>query len=111
MSNLLTFSHHAITRMAQRGLSANDVVYVVDHGQCIRCAGVRHYVLRKRDIPISDLSNKRYARLEGTTVLMDPKLGDSVITVYRNRLAIKAIRRKEKYDRTSYAYAYAALVV
>ena len=95
----LEFTDHAATRMAQRRLSEQDVWYVVHHGRRYRSAGVLHCFLGKRNIPADDRSDDKYARLEGTTVLLDSRLGQRVITVFRNRLAMKTIQRKAKYYR------------
>ena len=71
------------------------------HGLKYHSAGVLHYYLRRKDIPESDRCYSQYSRLEGTTVLLDSYSGAEIITVYRNRSkhALKAIRRKAKYDR------------
>ncbi len=91
----LNYSEHALTRIAQRGLSNEAVQYVVQHGQRYRRAGAIHCFLRKCDIPSADQGNDEYTRLEGTLVLLNPK-GNTVITVYRNRKAMRQVRCKEK---------------
>lgn len=103
MQNSLQFTDHALTRMRQRCLSTYDVEYVVLHGQQHRCAGVVHYFLGRCDIPTNDRSKDSLRRLEGTTVLVDPQSRRSVITVYRNRSALKRIRRKAKTNLKLYA--------
>jgi hypothetical protein len=92
---------HAALRMAQRHLSFDEVQYVMLYGVQYRCAGVLHCYLRGKDIPESDRRYSQYSRLEGTAVLLDSESSSAVITVYRNRSknALKAIRRKAKYDR------------
>jgi hypothetical protein len=99
LQNEAQFTNHAITRMAQRNLSEQDIFYVLQNGQRCRCAGMLHCFLGKRNIPACDLSDSRYARLEGTTVLIDSKLGKQIITVYRNKAALKRISHKSKYHR------------
>jgi hypothetical protein len=84
--------------MAQRRLSTAQVEYVVNHGRHYHSAGVIHYFLGKRDIPSSDSKNDSFAKLEGTTVLLDPYRAETVITVYRNRSAAKKISRKAKHN-------------
>jgi hypothetical protein len=80
--------------MAQRKLSVTDVEYIVTHGTRIHNAGCLFRFLGKRNIP-----DKEMERLEGTVVLLDSGTEAVVITVYRNRTeALKAIRRKPKYD-------------
>ncbi len=96
MQNSLQFTEHAWTRMHQRCLSISDVEYVVLHGQQHRSAGVVHYFLGRRNIPTKDQGKDYLCRLEGTTILVDSQDRRSVITVYRNRSALKDIRRKAK---------------
>ena len=96
MHNSLQFTEHALTRMRQRCLSIPDVEYVVLHGQQHRCGGVVHYFLGRCNIPTKDQRKDFLSRLEGTTVLVDSHSRSSVITVYRNRSALKSIRRKAK---------------
>ncbi len=105
MHDSLQFTDHALTRMHQRCLSIPDIEYVVLHGQQHRCAGVVHYFLGRCDIPTKDHNKDYLRRLEGTTVLVDSRNRKSVITVYRNRSALKDIRRKAKTNLKLYAYA------
>jgi Domain of unknown function (DUF4258) len=88
-------SSHAVTRMAQRNLSTEDVEYVLQYGCRVRSGGALHYFLRSDDIPRRD--RKQAQRLEGTTVLMD-RNGQIIITVYRNRRGLKEIRQKVKWE-------------
>jgi len=95
----LTFSEHALIRMAQRKLSETDVEYIVQHGTRYYNAGCLFCFLGKKDIP-----DKKQERLEGSVVLLDSETETVIITVYRNRTeAAKEIRSKEKY-RSKAAY-------
>ncbi len=86
-----------MTRMAQRHLSATEVEYVVRHGRRLHIGGAIHCFLGRKDIPHDDRDNANIARLEGTTVLLDARTADTVITVFRNRSALKTITHKVKY--------------
>ena len=93
MLEKLTFSEHALIRMAQRKLSESDVEYIVQHGTRYHNAGGLFCFLGKMDIP-----DKGHERLEGSVVLLDSETETVVITVYRNRAeAPKEIRSKLKY--------------
>ncbi len=93
MIKKLTFSEHALTRMAQRKLSETDVEYIVHHGTRYHNAGCLFRFLGKKDI-----ADKAKERLEGSVVLLDSETETVVITVYRNRSeAPKEIRSKLKY--------------
>jgi hypothetical protein len=90
----VTFSEHALIRMAQRKLSETDVEYIVNHGIRYHNAGCLFRFLGKRNIP-----DKGKERLEGSVVLLDSDTETVVITVYRNRTeAAKDIRCKAKYN-------------
>jgi len=96
---------HGKWRMAQRRLNEAEIEYVMLHGVRYRRAGVLHFYLRKKDIPTADRRFDQYSRLEGTVVLLDSRNGAVMITAYRNRRpqALKAIRRKAKYNRKPWA--------
>jgi hypothetical protein len=95
-----TLSDHAEIRMSQRNCSRSDVEYALNHGKRVHSAGVTTFFLGKRDIPQSDQKLSKISRLEGITVLAKAMENGilQIITVYRNRTAIKAARRKSKYD-------------
>ena len=93
MPATIAYSEHAQVRMAQRGLSQEDVEYVCRYGRLIRGAGALHRFLGRKDIPLKD--HKHKCRLEGTIVLLD-EMAKVVITVYRNRQGLKGIRCKQR---------------
>jgi hypothetical protein len=95
---VLSFSWHAVVRMVQRHLTAEEIEYVVRYGRKVHVAGVVCYFLGKKDIPPDDASRGKYDRLEGTTVLLDGKRAETVVTVYRNREAFKKMQHKLKYN-------------
>jgi len=93
----LSFTSHALFRMAQRNLSLADVMFVVTNGTRYWRAGALHLVLLFKDIPKHE--QRQFARLEGTVVLLDRE-GEEVRTVYRGnaRQISKRIRCKTKLD-------------
>ena len=96
----LKLSQHAVLRMAQRNISVDDLLYILERGERVHKTGITIYILRKRDILKNDLKKSEITRLEGTVVLtgfsQDGKL--EVITMYRNRDGFRAVRYKAKYD-------------
>lgn len=86
-------THHAATRMAQRGLTPDELAFVAAHGQAAYRTGVKFVFLGRRDIPAR--FQRTHAHLEGVTVVLCPR-SEVVITCYRNRTAIADIRRKHK---------------
>jgi hypothetical protein len=89
------YSLHASRRAARRNIVPDAVEYVLAHGQLTHRTGIRFFFLRRRDIPLADRHHEWCARLVGTVVLVAPE--GEIITVYRNRRALAAIRRKPKY--------------
>lgn len=94
-SRMVRFSLHATKRAAQRNLVPDAVEYVLTHGRVLHRTGIAFYFLAARDVPAEDRHFGWAARLVGTVVLVG--LDGEVITVYRNRRALVAIRRKLKY--------------
>jgi hypothetical protein len=94
--SMLEMTDHARRRLAQRGLRADHVAYVLDHGTVECRTGVTFVVLRRRDIPPEERGGDA-AHLEGTVILLSND--GEAITAYRNRTAFADIRRKTKYRR------------
>ncbi len=85
-------THHAEWRMAQRNLSLDDILLVLDYGERFYRAGAIFFYLRKCDIP--DELLREYGRLEGTTVVISREM-PRVLTVYRNRQkGLRRVKRK-----------------
>jgi len=84
-------SHHASQRMAQRNLSPGDVELVLRYGRVEYRTGAAFYFLARRDIP--EGLERQLERLIGTTLVTD---GEELLTVYRNRKALRMIRHKRK---------------
>jgi hypothetical protein len=91
---------HALSRQAQRNLSADDIQFVLAHGRRVHAAGALHVFLGGRDLPSDKALARRYGRLEGTVLVLHVS-GDEfvLVTAYRNRRGLKAVRAKAKYDR------------
>jgi hypothetical protein len=86
------FSYHAQKRAAQRGLSPDDVVYILHYGRCYHAADAIFYLLLGKDIPDGD--HHKMSRLIGTAIVVD-KEHSTIITIWRNRQnAVRNIRRK-----------------
>lgn len=88
---------HFQKRIPQRGLSSDDVDFVLAYGVEIHRAGAVHFLLRGKDIP--DNFQRQYARLIGTTILVAERW-DTQITAYRaqRKQAMKNVCRKAKQD-------------
>lgn len=89
------FSLHAARRAARRNVIPDAVEYVLNYGRVLHRTGIAFYFLADRDVPAEDRHTAWVARLVGTVVLVS--LDGEIITIYRNRRALPAIRRKRKY--------------
>ena len=90
----LSYTKHAKKRMAQRNISKSDIWVAMRYGQKLHRTGIIFFFLGKNDIP--EIMLKTLEGLEGITVLLDPN-NTEVITVYRNRDALRNIKRKTKH--------------
>jgi hypothetical protein len=78
----LKFSYHAQLRAAQRGLSTEDIVYILQYGQCYRAADAIFYLLLSKGIP--EHERHKMSRLIGTAVIVS-KDHSTIISCWRNR--------------------------
>lgn len=97
MEKSIFLSDHALMRLAQRNLHQSEIEYVLKYGRRIYNGGVLHVFFGSKDIPGKDLRNKRAHQLVGTTILVNSKTKDVVVTAYRNRNGLKDIRKKAPY--------------
>ena len=89
------FSRHAAERAGQRRIRVEDVDLVLRYGKEIHRAGAMFVFLGHRDIPEQLRHDRRLIGLEGMTLILSSD-GEQVITAYRNRHAIRDIKRKAK---------------
>lgn len=102
-------TYHAQVRQAQRNVSDQDVAFVLRYGRRIRCAGALHVFLGKRDVPRDRRLQRRFEHLVGTVlVVCDAGERPVLLTAYRNRNALRELRRKAKFDRRAFRYSSAA---
>lgn len=102
----MSFSQHAEKRCAQRNISRNDVLYVLQHGRRYWNAGTLMYFLGRRDIPAHDRADQRVRQLVGLCVHTRLVETDTllIVTLYHNeKTGLKDHRRKQKFDRRNYA--------
>jgi hypothetical protein len=91
-----TLTSHAQARMRQRQFSQADLNYVREFGRLLRRTGICFYFLAARDVPLADRKLPWVQRLVGTTVLASADQA-AVITLYKNRNALRDIRKKTKF--------------
>jgi hypothetical protein len=88
-------SRHAMRRAAQSNLRADDYELVRRYGVLEHRAGVRFFFIRRREVERYRGIEPRLPKLHDIVMVLSSD--DTIITVYRNRHALKDIRRKLKY--------------
>lgn len=89
----ITPTPHARKRMQQRCISLEDLELAVTIGQVLYCAGAKFVFVGLRDIPAA--RRRELAHLEGVTLVLSTE-SDRVLTSYRNKGALRDLKRKLK---------------
>lgn len=90
-------SKHGRQRAAQSNLSNDDVDLVRRYGVLEHRTGVRFYFIGRREVERYRFVAPRLAKLHDIVMIVSHN-DDTVITVYRNKHALKQIRRKSKVN-------------
>lgn len=94
---MIQYTDHSSYRAAQRGLTREEIEYVLLFGSRFHGGGALIFFLRKQDVPPPDLRRDWASHLVGTALVFS-KDGQTLITVWRNRRnGLKLIRKKENY--------------
>jgi hypothetical protein len=91
----VALSKHARRRGAQSNLSDRDLDLVRRYGVLEHRTGVRFYFVGRREVERYRYVEPRLAKLHDVVMIVSSD-DYFVITVYRNRNALKDIRRKSK---------------
>lgn len=91
-----SISNHAQQRLAQRNISMRDIEFALKYGKKLYRSGVFFVFLGRHDIPFECQNDDRFSKLEGITLLISKDSG-CLITAYKNKHALKQIKRKQKY--------------
>lgn len=89
------WSKHGQRRSAQSNLCEGDLELVRRYGVLEHRTGVRFYIVGQREVERYRDVEPRLEKLHDVVMIVAPD-SFTVITVYRNRHALKQIRRKSK---------------
>ena len=92
----LAISVHAMKRMNQRGISDELLHQALAYGRTYYGTGARFVYLAARDVPTH--LRRIGERLEGLTLVFDSDTG-VLLTVYKNKSGLPAIKRKSELSR------------
>ncbi|MCS7230449.1 MAG: hypothetical protein RMJ81_10020 [Candidatus Kryptonium sp.] len=100
----MKFTHHALKRIGMRRIEQNLIEIALRCGVSIYSAGAKFVFVRRKDIP-DDLPAEMAEKINGLVLVLNP-IDDTVITVYKNKNALKEIKRKlKRYDKSKYVSA------
>lgn len=85
-------TRHGMQRASQRGLSEDELAFVLFFGRTIYRTGIKFVFLGQRDIP--SRHRRTHGYLAGATALVSSD--GTVLTVYKNADAIRTIKKKSK---------------
>lgn len=85
---------HALNRMSQRRISDELLNLALKYGFVVYNAGAKFIFVRKKDIP-EDMPRAIAEKIEGIVIVMNP-IDGTILTVYKNKNALKEIKRKLK---------------
>jgi hypothetical protein len=92
----MDITDHAELRLSQRGIQENDLSLLLEYGTTVHNGGALFVFMRKRDIP-RDVDSTKETKLEGLTAILDAHTLE-LISMYKNKNALRQIKRKYKYD-------------
>ncbi len=93
----MKLTRHAFRRMNQRKISDEMINLALKCGCVIYNAGAKFVFVRKKDIP-KDIPKAIAEKIEGVVIVMSSVDG-TIITVYKNKNALREIKRKiKRYD-------------
>jgi len=87
----LRLTAHAWKRITKRRITLSDVLIAIRFGRKIHRAHADFFFFGSRDIPTG--VEKHLCKLVGTTVVVE---GNEIVTAYKNRRAIRKLKRKPK---------------
>ena len=87
-------TRHAEHRAAQANLTQDKINIILQFGRWIHRGHALFCVLLKRDLPHLLQGDDYFLKLTDCALVMDPS-GSEIITCYKNKTAIKNIKRKK----------------
>lgn len=101
MPDSLKLTLHAQERLNQRGLTREDVVFVIRHGKCVHREGKVHYTLlgrRWRDAREPEQA-RHWQRLDGVIIVVCPYTTEIITAFNAHDNSHRQLRRKPREGR------------
>lgn len=89
-----SLTSHCETRMAQRGITYENVLMAMEYGRMVFKQGLTFYVVTRRSLP-KGMDSSLASKLDNLVIVVS---GDgAIITCYKSKNGIKHIRRKSNH--------------
>ena len=107
MQTNIQLSKHAINRASKRGINFEQIKLCIEYGEEIyRTGGLFFFMSNKCLKKLKKIYGSYLSRLEGLVVLTQTTNKSLVVvTVYKDRDAMKVIRKKQQYKTRSNQHA------
>lgn len=92
-SDTITFTDHAKTRIAQRGITPDQIQVAIDYGKLVYRQGLRFYFLRGKDVP-PWVDPHTMGRIKHLMVVTAADTPTTVVTAYKNGRGLHRVKRK-----------------
>ena len=103
MENKITLTNHARSRAAKRGINPDQIKLCIQYGEELYNGGVLFFFMSDKCLKrIKKIYGAYLSNMHGLVVLTnnnDKSL--VVVTVYKNRNALRDLKRKNKYKRSN----------
>ena len=93
-----SLTNHAQLRGSQRNINPEDIDLILRYGRELHRTGTSFFFLGKRDIPEDLWTDDHMMKLEGTVLIIGNDSA-SLITCYKNKKALREIKKKSKRGR------------
>lgn len=89
----ITYTDHAKTRVAQRGITTDQIRVAIDYGKLVYRQGLRFYFLRGKDVP-PWVDPHTMGRIKHLMVVTAGDSPGTIITAYKNGKGLRRVKRK-----------------
>ena len=103
----IELSKHAKTRASKRGISFEQIIMCIQYGEELNKTGSLFFFMSDKCLKkLKKIYGGYLSKLQGLVVLTSMHKGSlHVITVYKDKKAMKVIRKKQTYNKRSNYHA------
>lgn len=101
----MQLSIHAYVRLSQRSISHNDCMEAILYGRKFHATGVVFHFIGQKELNDCIMLQGDRERLNGLVVITDCS-NQEIITTYKNKSALKEIKKKSKRKSRKYSNSF-----